>query len=329
VCVRLRCKLASEIKCGRALKVDRRFIVRKTRYILPSAPWHTVCSIKSYLHTPVFILYNIHLQCFACPLQRVTYGEACMWLWRRAAKLEGGWLCDRYNNNNNNITRRASYSLNTIPPTYTHTHTHSTVSRDNYAYARISKRLLLLLLFLFHEVLVSRTSYYIQYPLKNICNTTLLARWMAMRQKLIPLWRLVHTYHDDGQSKAFDLGPCTDILLESAVYENTYIYKYTVGLKHNKGHKIIQKYPKNNVSCGYTTNETEPAVVLYTRICITVIFSKHSKLRFGPTICALCNACDLFGWPGCGLGYYYIILCVFFFFCENCSFCTVSYIVAV
>lgn len=121
VCVRLRCKLASEIKCGRALKVDRRFIVRKTRYILPSAPWHTVCSIKSYLHTPVFILYNIHLQCFACPLQRVTYGEACMWLWRRAAKLEGGLLCDRYNNNNNNITRRASYSLNTIPPTYTHT----------------------------------------------------------------------------------------------------------------------------------------------------------------------------------------------------------------
>jgi len=44
-----------------------------------------------------------------------------------------------------------------------------------------------------------------------------------------------------------------------------------------------------------TINETESAFMLYTRvICITVIFAKHWKLRFGPTICVSCNACDLF-----------------------------------
>lgn len=44
-----------------------------------------------------------------------------------------------------------------------------------------------------------------------------------------------------------------------------------------------------------TINETEFAFMLYSRICITVIFAKHWKLRFGPTMCVSCNACDLFG----------------------------------
>ncbi|KAL4120226.1 hypothetical protein QTP88_012956 [Uroleucon formosanum] len=44
----------------------------------------------------------------------VTYHEALMWLWRRAAKLaaEGGWFGDRYNKN---IMRRVLYLL-TAPP---------------------------------------------------------------------------------------------------------------------------------------------------------------------------------------------------------------------